>query len=77
MLMSLSNELVEEIWQSAQAVDRDDSTNWRVDKFGSPMLRSEYGNKESPYGWIIQRIRWTAGLLDTAASFHAILWSNV
>ena len=49
--------LVEQVWNRATKVNGYDGAMWRVDAFGSPILWSDYGNKESRYGWVLRRLR--------------------
>ena len=46
-------EVVEQVWQLAQAVPGNDPAVWRKDEFGAWLHRQEYRNRHSEYGWEI------------------------
>ena len=75
--MSISPTLLEAVWQRATTINGYDGGTWRTDAFGSPILRDDYGNKESKYGWVLGRIRRAnPAREDCAADFRAIHWQN-
>ena len=75
--MSLTPTIIEEVWERAIKVNGYDGTTWRVDAFGSPILRTDYGNRASRYGWVIGRLRKKSAVReDTASDMRAIQWQN-
>ena len=44
------------VWEKGFATLGYDAAMFRKDKYGALMKRSEYGNRESPYGWEIDHI---------------------
>ena len=39
------------IWNKGQEIAGFDPNIWRFDKFGNPIKYSEYGNRQSKFGW--------------------------
>ncbi|MEX2242311.1 MAG: hypothetical protein WD716_00545 [Fimbriimonadaceae bacterium] len=75
--MGLSATVIEEVWNRAIKVNGYDGSTWRVDSFGSPILRNDYGNRDSRYGWVIGRIRRKAVVRDDSTTdLRAIQWQN-
>ena len=74
--MEILSGMVEQVWLEARKVEEYDE-NWRVDRFGSPMHRREYKNRESPYGWVIQRVRKMDGEFDVPQNFQAVQIKNL
>jgi len=50
---NFSETQIQRAWEKAQVVDNNDSNIWRKDPCNAWIKRSEYGNKESKYGWEI------------------------
>ena len=76
--MDKPNPIIEEAWSRATKVSGYDGDTWRTDAFGSAMLRSDYRNRESRYGWVLARIRTKdPARPDSAEDFRAVQWQNV
>lgn len=70
--------LIEEVWNRANKVNGYDGSTWRTDPFGSPILRTDYGNKESRYGWVLRRLRAASPARENCAlDFDAVQVQNV
>ena len=55
--MTFSDEMVELVWQKAHYVDpENESKGFRKDDCSAWIQRSQYGNRESSYGWEIDHI---------------------
>lgn len=39
------------IWNKGAEIENYDPNIWRFDKFGNPIKYSEYGNRQSKFGW--------------------------
>jgi len=64
-------------WLNAHEVLGHDPAYVRRDDFGWFIQWSDYGNRQSAYGWEIDHIRPTAlGGLDTASNVRALHWQN-
>lgn len=48
---------IEQIWLAAKNSPEMESPEWKLDKFGKLMKRSEFNNKSSEFGWIIEQSR--------------------
>jgi len=46
-------EIVDAVWQLAEAVEGNDSALWRKDECGAWINRLEYGKRHSAFGWEI------------------------
>lgn len=73
-----TNELLKlTAWQNASTVLGYDPTYVRRDAFGWYIVWSEYGNRQSTYGWEVDHIRPTIlGGADTASNVRALHWQN-
>lgn len=64
-------------WRNARAVLGRDPTQVRQDAYGWYIVWSEYGNRNSDYGWEIDHVVPTAlGGLNSAANVRALHWKN-
>ncbi len=51
--------------------------DWRVDACGSWICRSDYKDKKSPYGWVVDNIRpKTRGGSDAMNNLQPLQWRN-
>ena len=66
-------------WQKGYAVDGYDPREWRVDEHGYWIRWSDYGDRNSPYGWeidhIVPRSLGGTGVIDNLRPLH--WWANV
>jgi hypothetical protein len=75
--MSTPDNLVEQVWNRANKISGYDGTQWRTDAFGSPIMFTEYANRESRYGWVLRRLRnATPAREGCATDFDAVQWQN-
>ena len=64
-------------WQNAAPIPGRDETEWRHDAFGSVIKWSDYGDRNSEYGWEIDHQTPTAlGGSDSANNLRALHWRN-
>lgn len=54
--MSINDNLIEAIWQRANAVEGYDETLIRKDPCGAWIRRDKYGDRTSPFGWEIDHV---------------------
>jgi hypothetical protein len=51
--MNFSEKIVNEVWEKARVIHGFDADKFRTDKFGEWILKSQYGNRLSEFGWKI------------------------
>lgn len=51
-----SDEDLDAIWKKAAVTPNSDPSTWRKDVAGAWIKRSEYGNRDSEYGWEVDHI---------------------
>lgn len=59
--MSYSNEIIEQVWEKGIAENFYDAGEYRKDIYDSWMSRVQYRNRNSLFGWEIDRINPAAG----------------
>lgn len=70
-------EIIEFVWNKARKVEGFDPALIRKDSCGAWILRNEYGNTESIYGWEIDHIYpLSRGGDDNPQNLRALQWSN-
>jgi hypothetical protein len=75
-MAKFSEEKIETVWNSANAIDGVDSTEWRQDACNAWINRKSYG-QETIYGWEIDHILPIAkGGTDHTENLRAIHWKN-
>ncbi len=57
--MAHSQDFINAVWRKGRVVSGHSSLVWRKDQCGAWIKKSEYGNRNSQFGWEIDRI--TAG----------------
>lgn len=63
------------VWQKGKVVVGYDPNVWRQDRYGNHMKFSEYGNRNSQYGWEIDYIKpVSAGGTDDLANLQPLYW---
>lgn len=50
-------EIPNDVWRKGHPIKDYDPNRWRRDDFGRAMKYSEYGNRNSDYGWEIDHIK--------------------
>ena len=54
--MTFTEESIEAVWRKGRSIPGYSPDEWRWDEGGRPIKRSEYGNRNSDYGWEIDHI---------------------
>lgn len=65
---------VQEVWEKGTETKKNDGSRWRKDACGAWMGRQEYLNRDSQYGWEIDRIDPAAG--DDLQNLRPLQWQN-
>jgi len=60
------------LWEKATKFENYDSTKWRKDASGAWIAYSQYGNRQSTYGWEVDHIVPKSKLEDAGASQEEI-----
>lgn len=65
------------VWEKGREIPGYDAAIWRWDTYGSVMKYSEYGNRNSDYGWEIDHIYPVArGGADDFNNLQPLQWKN-
>ena len=76
--MSWSEEIIEQVWRKGAVIPNYDPRVWRRDACGTAMKRSEYGNRDSQYGWEIDHVNPNvpAYYRDSLTNLQPLQWEN-
>ena len=67
--------VIEEVWRKAKTVPGWDSTRTRKDNAcGATIQRSQYGNRDSKYGWEVDHINPDGS--DNISNLQPLQWEN-
>ena len=72
--MSFNTQQIEAVWQKGKIIPDFDAGTWRRDVCGTPLKKSEYGNRQSKYGWEIDQINPNGG--DQLSNLQTLQWEN-
>ena len=73
----MTEELIDTAWERAKEVDGCDPDQIRKDCCGALIKRSEYGNRDSQYGWEVDHIfPKSKGGDDNESNLRAMQWEN-
>ncbi|MDT8452559.1 MAG: HNH endonuclease [Gammaproteobacteria bacterium] len=72
--MIFSDETIQAVWEKARGMPNRNSLEWRQDQCGAWLLRDQYNNSHSDYGWSILIVVPGGGKeLENLQPFH---WRN-
>lgn len=72
-----TEDLIQQVWNKAIVVEGYDSQNIRKDACGAWILRTQYGFRDSDYGWEIDHVFPEAlGGDDELSNLRAMHWEN-
>jgi hypothetical protein len=72
--MSLSEEIIQKVWERGRTVMHNSPDVWRTDQCDAWIKRTEYGNRNSQYGWEVDHISPTGG--DDLSNLRPLQWKN-
>jgi hypothetical protein len=73
--MDHTEDVILKVWQKGQIDEYNIPNNFRKDKCGAWIERTEYGNNNSPYGWYIDKINQDSDL-DDITNLHPMHSKN-
>jgi len=71
--MSFSDEKIQKVWEKGKIVSKHPDV-WRKDECDAWIKRTEYGNRDSKYGWEIDHIDPDGG--DELPNLRPLQWEN-
>jgi len=72
--MSFDEEMIQKVWEKGKIVANYDKDKYRKDQCGAWIIRTEYGNRDSLYGWEIDHIDPDGG--DELSNLRPLQWEN-
>lgn len=72
--MAFNSSFIEQVWQKGQTVPGYDSNTWRKDDCNAWIRRSDYGDRNSIFGWEIDHI--SPGGTDNLSNLRPLQWQN-
>jgi len=73
--MEFTDEMVQKAWEKGNTVTDFNPDQFRIDDFGTWIMRAEYGNRLSGFGWKIVRIDPKGG--DDINNLKPVQWGNI
>jgi hypothetical protein len=73
--LDYDRDVIERVWQLAQAIPGNDSALWRKDEQGAWIHRLEYRNRRSQFGWEIADYAYYLRRMGVA-SLRPLQWQN-
>jgi hypothetical protein len=74
LIMAHSKEFIDAVWRKGRAVPGHVSLIWRKDQCNAWINKSQYGNRNSQFGWEIDRI--SAGGAYTISNCRPLQYAN-
>lgn len=76
--MDFSEETIWQVWYKAYQITVSDAPIWRKDDCGAWIRRTDYNNKDSQYGWVIDYITpKSQGGIDDISNLRPLQWENL
>ena len=75
--MAFTDEIIQKVWDKATVIRNYDEKKFRKDQCKAWIVRNEYGNRKSDYGWEIDHITpVSAGGRDILSNLRPLHWEN-
>ena len=75
--MDFTGEIILKVWQKAEIDEYNVPNDFRKDKCGAWIERTQYGNHDSAYGWEIYHIKPQSSVgLDELSNLCPMHWKN-
>lgn len=74
--MGYTEDVIWQVWAKAAVIGANDPTLWRKDEYGAWIFRSDYENKDSEYGWVIDYIKEALRDTDAITNLRPLHWLN-
>ncbi len=75
--MSFTNSVIQWVWEKGKIVPGNDPNVFRKDDCDAWIKRTEYGNRQSSYGWEIDHIKpLSKGGTNDLANLRPLQWEN-
>lgn len=76
-MANFSEETIQAVWEKAISVPNNDPNIWRQDECKAWIKRTDYGNRNSKYGWEIDHINpISMGGRDVISNLRPLQWKN-
>ena len=72
--MSWTDDQIQSVWEKGRIIQGIDPAEWRCDDCTAWILRDQYGNRNSIYGWEVDHIDPDAG--DDLPNLRPLQWKN-
>ena len=72
--MEVNNDVINAVWRKGRAVSGNNPNVWRKDRCGAWIRRTQYGNRDSEYGWEIDHINPRGS--DNLSNLQPLQWEN-
>lgn len=75
--MAFTEDQIQKVWEKGTIVPSNDPNVYRKDMCGAWIARSQYGNRNSSYGWEIDHIKpQSQGGGDELSNLRPLQWEN-
>jgi len=68
------DETIQKVWEKGKTTSENDARIWRKDVYGTWMKRTEYGNRDSKYGWEKDHINPNGS--EDLSNLQPLQWEN-
>lgn len=75
--MTISETTIQRVWEKGTVDSNNSPAEWRKDQCGAWIHRSDYGNRDSDYGWEVDHITpESKGGNDDLSNLRPLQWEN-